>query len=298
MPSNLKVIHVRASDSISSLLHHKASLSGLSLSQFLIEKALSDGLSFDSQLRHFIQRIAFESFIIREELPNFAKSIHSLSKLLSGDANSACDPGDANVANNELKPPFNDVLKSYKPTLAHLANQPTSISPGSPSSPSSPHSSSPHSSSPHTSSTSLSSVKLQQLLQQLPLLFDKLAFSTEFLITLFGNIKRYPDVLTNLHSICQRNPHVLSASLLFDFSPSTTSKTSDSFNNPFTASATHSHYATYSHLPNFAFLTLVPSSWAFSSASLLKSKPLGSDLSLVKSQAYTLSLGHPYSLHL
>lgn len=288
MPSNLKVIHVRASDSISSLLHHKASLSGLSLSQFLIEKGLSDGLSFDSQLRHFIQRIAFESFIIREELPNFAKSIHFLSKLLSSDshlAGYAADAADANLASGELKLPFNDLLKPYKAALAHLANQPTSTSTSSSSNPYNPSSS---------NNLSSSSSDLHQLLHQLSLLFDKLAFSTEFLITLFGNIKHYPDILKNLHFVSDRNPHILSASLHFDFSPSSTSKTSK------TSNLSHSSYGAYSHLPNFAFLTFPPLNWAFSSASLLKSKPLGlalgSGLSLVNSQAYSFSLGHPYSL--
>ena len=282
MPTNLKGTYIRTSDSILNLLHHRASLSGLPLSQFLIEKALSDGLSFDSQLRHFIQRIAFESFIIREELPNFAKSLYSLNKLLSSDA------GDTNLA-SELKLPFNDVLNPYKASLAHLANQPTSISSGSPSSTSSPHSPS--------SSSSSSSIKLQQLLSQLPLLFDKLAFSTEFLITLFGNIKLYPDVLRNLHSICVRNPHILSASLHFDFSPSSISKASDSFSSRFNPSATHSYYGAYSHFPNFAFLTFAPHNWAFSSASPLKSNGLALGSCLVKSQAYSFSLGHPYSLY-
>ena len=273
MPSNLKVIHVRASDSLSSLLHHKASLSGLSLSQFLIEKGLSDGLSFDSQLRHFIQRIAFESFIIREELPNFAKSIHFLSKLLSSDSHLAGYAGDANLASYELKPPFNDLLKPYNPSLLNLANNVTANTPSTPSSPYNPSSS-------HNPSSS--STDLHQLLQQLSLLFDKLAFSTEFLISLFGNIKRYPDILRNLHLVCDRNPHLLSTSLNFDFSPSSTSNTSK------TSNLSHSLYGSYSYLPNFAFLTSAPLNWAFSSASPLK----------LNSQAQAHNLGHSYNLSL
>jgi len=276
LSSDLKRFNFRCSNIHFSALSSLAHSSNLSLNQFLLEKGLSDGLSFDPQLRHFIQRIAFESFIIREELPNFAKSIHSLSKLLSSDSHLASDAGDANLASYELKLPVNDVLKPYKPSLANQANQVTANSPSSP---------------------SPSSIKLQQLLQQLPLLFDKLAFSTEFLITLFGNIKLYPDVLRNLHSICERNPHILSASLHFDFSPSTTSRTS---NTSEASNLSHSLYGAYSHLPNFAFLTFAPHNWAFSSASQLKSKGLGLGLSLVKSQSYSLSSGQPclpYSLY-
>lgn len=267
MPTNLKGTYIRTSDSVLNLLHLRASLSGLPLSQFLIEKGLSDGLSFDPNLRHLIQRIAFESFIIREELPHLAKSILSLHKLLS--------------------------LAPYKADNINDANQPnqsTSIRPSSPSSPNSP-------SSPHTPSSS----DLHQLFQQLSLLFDKLAFSTEFLISLFGDIKHYPDILRNLHSISDRNPHLLSTSLNFDFSPSSTS---DSSNRSYGTYPNYSNYCNFAHFASYfshgAFLSIAPSSWAFSSASLLKSKPLGlalgSALSLVNSQAYGFSLGHPYSL--
>jgi len=66
-------------------------------------------------------------YIVRDELPNFAKSIRSLSKLLSSDSHLAGDAGDANLASYELKPPFNDVLKPYNPSLLNLANHVTAI---------------------------------------------------------------------------------------------------------------------------------------------------------------------------
>ena len=262
LSSDLKRFNFRCSNIHFSALSSLAQSSNLSLNQFLLEKALSDGLSFDPNLRHLIQRIAFESFIIREELPHLAKSILSLHKLLSLAPYKADNINDAN----------------------HL-NQSTSIPPSTPSSPYNPSSS-------NNLSSSSSSTDLHQLLQQLSLLFDKLAFSTEFLISLFGDIKHYPDILRNLHFVSDRNPHILSTSLNFDFSPSSTSKTSKTSNLSF------SSYEAYFHLPNFAFLTSTPYRWAFSSASLLKSKAFGSGL--VNCQAYSLSSSHPchpYSLY-
>ena len=270
LSSDLKRFNFRCSNIHFSTLSSLAHSSNLSLNHFLLEKGLSDGLSFDPQLRHFIQRVAFESFLIREELPNFAKSILALNKLLSLEHGKFCDVDYKVDIAHRL-----DVADLVdKANEANEVNGATSNCSSSPHNPSSSH------------SPSSSSIKLQQLLQQLPLLFDKLAFSTEFLITLFGNVKLYPDILRNLHSICERNPHILSASLNFDFSPSTTSKTSN---------LSDSFYRTYSHLPNFAFLTFAPYHWAFSSASLLKSKAFGSGL--VNCQAYSLSSGHPYSLY-
>ncbi|MFY9222929.1 MAG: hypothetical protein WAQ98_09680 [Blastocatellia bacterium] len=277
LSSDLKRFNFRCSNIHFSALSSLAHSSNLSLNHFLLEKGLSAGLSFDPQLRLFIQRVAFESFLIREELPNFAKSILALNKLLSLEHGKFCDV-------------------DYKVDIAHRldvadlvdkANEANEVNGAT-----SNCSSNPHNPSSSNSPSSTNSVKLQQLLHQLPLLFDKLAFSTEFLITLFGNIKLYPDVLRNLHFICERNPHILSASLNFDFSPSSTSNT------PKTSNLSHSFYRTYSHLPNFAFLTFAPYHWAFSSASQLKNKAFGSGL--VNCKAYSLSSGHPchpYSLY-